>query len=68
MLAVTVGISVLAWTASQTFSYGVATGRPTMKLNLLTKGKRDLVRPGPRIRGYLAALITPLRDVVGPGR
>jgi len=62
LLAVAVGISVLAWTANQTFYYSVPTSRDD--LLLLTKGHRLAdVALG---QGVLAAL-TPLRDVVGLG-
>ncbi len=62
LLAVAVGVSVLAWTANQTFSYSVATGRDDELL--LTKGRRlsDVALN----QGYLAAM-TPLRDLVGLG-
>ncbi len=62
LLAVAVGVSVVAWTATQTFSYSVASGRDDELL--LTKGRRlsDVALN----QGYLAAL-TPLRDVVGLG-
>jgi hypothetical protein len=62
LLAVAVGASVLAWTTSQTFSYGVATGRDDELL--LIKGRRltDVALN----QGYLAAM-TPARDVVGLG-
>lgn len=62
MLALALGLSVVAWTASQTFSYSVATGRDD--LVLLTKGRRAL--DVALDQGTLAAL-TPLRDVVGLG-
>jgi hypothetical protein len=62
LLAVTVGVSVVAWTATQTFSYSVASGRDDELL--LTKGRRltDVALN----QGYLAGM-TPLRDVVGMG-
>jgi len=62
LLALAVGVSVVAWTANQTFSYGVETGRDDMLL--VTKGRRLVdVAMG---QGALAAL-TPMRDVVGLG-
>ncbi len=62
LLAWAIGLSVVAWTANQTFSYSVPTGRDD--LVLLAKGRRaiDLAAE----QGVLAAL-TPLRDVVGLG-
>ena len=60
LLAVTVGATVVAWTSSQTFSYGVATGRDD-ELALI-KGHR-LIDVGLN-QGYLAAM-TPTRDVLG---
>ena len=62
LLAVAVGVSVVAWTANQTFSYSVPTGRDDELL--LTKGRRlsDVALN----QGYLAAM-TPARDVVGLG-
>jgi hypothetical protein len=62
LLMVAVGVSVVAWTANQTFSYSVATGRDDELL--LIKGHRlsDVAAN----QGYLAAM-TPLRDVVGLG-
>ena len=62
LLALAVGVSVLAWTVNQTFSYSVATGRDDELL--LTKGRR--ISDVALNQGYLAAL-TPLRDVVGLG-
>ena len=62
LLAVAVGVSVVAWTVNQTFSYSVPTGRDD--LMLLTKGRR-LVNVALN-QGELAAM-TPLRDVVGLG-
>ncbi len=62
LLAVTVGVTVVAWTASQMASYGVATGRDDELL--LIKGRR-LTDVGLN-QGYLAAM-TPARDVVGLG-
>ncbi len=60
LLAVSIGVSVVAWTATQTFSYSVASGRDDELL--LTKGRRlsDVALN----QGYLAGM-TPLRDVVG---
>jgi hypothetical protein len=62
LLAVAVGVSVVAWTANQTLSYSVATGRDDELL--LIKGRRltDVALN----QGYLAAL-TPARDIVGLG-
>ena len=62
LLAVAVGATVVAWTASQTVSYGVASGRDDELL--LVKGHR-LTDVGLN-QGYLAAM-TPARDVVGLG-
>jgi hypothetical protein len=62
LLAVTVGVTVVAWTASQTASYAVQTGRDDELL--LVKG-RHLTDVGLN-QGYLAAM-TPARDVVGLG-
>lgn len=62
LLALAVGLSVVAWTVNQTIFYGVATGRDDQLL--LTKGRR-LVDVALN-QGELAA-ITPLRDVVGLG-
>ncbi|WP_435011248.1 hypothetical protein P12x_002555 [Tundrisphaera lichenicola] len=59
LLGLAVGISVLAWTTSQSLNYNVATGRDDQLL--LTKGRR-LVDVALN-QGELAAL-TPLRDVV----
>ena len=62
LLAVVVGVSVVAWTANQTFYYSIPSGRDDELL--LTKGRRlsDVALN----QGYLAAL-TPTRDVVGLG-
>jgi hypothetical protein len=62
LLAVSVGATVIAWTASQTASYGVPSGRDDELL--LIKGRRliDVALN----QGYLAAM-TPARDVVGLG-
>ena len=62
LLGLAVGVSVLAWTVNQTFSYNVAAGRDDELL--LTKGRRlsDVALN----QGYLAAM-TPLRDVVALG-
>jgi hypothetical protein len=62
LLAVVVGVSVVCWTASQTLSYNVATGRDDELL--LIKGQK--LSEVALNQGYLAAL-TPLRDVVGLG-
>jgi len=62
LLAAAVGVSVVGWTASQTFSYSLATGRDD--LLLLTKGRR--LADVAAAQGCLAAM-TPLRDVVGLG-
>ena len=60
LLALAVGATVVAWTASQTFSYSAAGGRDDVLM--LTKGRRLVdVAMG---QGVLAAM-TPLRDVVG---
>jgi hypothetical protein len=62
LLAVVVGVSVVCWTANQTLSYNVATGRDDELL--LIKGQK--LSEVALNQGYLAAL-TPLRDVVGLG-
>lgn len=62
LLAVVVGVTVVAWTTSQTFTYGNPGGREDELL--LIKGRR-LTDVGLN-QGYLAAM-TPVRDVVGLG-
>jgi len=62
MLTWAIGLSVVAWTANQTFAYAVPAGRDD--LVLLAKGRRTIDLAAEQ--GALAAL-TPLRDVVGLG-
>jgi hypothetical protein len=62
MLALTVGLTVLSWTGSQSLSYNDAQGREDQ---LLLSRSRSLGELGFE-QGVLAAL-TPLRDVAGLG-
>ena len=62
LLAVAVGATVVAWTASQTLSYSVATGRDDELLLIKGQSLVDVALD----QGWLAAL-TPARDVVALG-
>ena len=62
LLAVTIGMTVVAWTASQTVSFAREQGKTDLLLLLKSRGLRPLAIE----QGIMAAL-TPLRDVVGLG-
>jgi hypothetical protein len=62
VVAVTVGVTVLAWTASQTMSFSRPQGKDDLMLLTKSRSLAELAFD----QGVLAAL-TPLRDVLGLG-